>query len=373
MQSVNIVRSSPVERTPRVMQMEGMFDVPPSERSEQQWEVKLELPDEWNVGVIVGPSGSGKSTVAKELFEKHLVNGFEWPKNKSILDGFPEMPIKEIVTLLSSVGFSSPPSWVRPFHVLSNGEQFRVTMARAIAENKDLCVVDEFTSVVDRTVAKIGSCAIAKTIRRRNQKFIAVACHYDIVEWLEPDWVYQPHLNKFEVTRGCLRRPQIELTIKRVHSSAWRIFKQHHYLSSDIHRSSTCFCAFIEGQPVAFDAWLPFVGKLKYGKAKRGHRTVCLPDFQGVGIGNLLFTHCARIWSGLGYRVFSNTGHPAEINKRIRDKNWRMTQKPSRRAKDGGMLSSKSKARGTTRLVASFEFCGEPMPKTVAEKIYETH
>lgn len=66
------------------------------------------------------------------------------------------MGIKDIVGLLSSVGFSSPPSWVRPFRVLSTGEQFRVTMARTLAEMPDLAVVDEFTSVVDRTVARPG-------------------------------------------------------------------------------------------------------------------------------------------------------------------------------------------------------------------------
>ena len=43
---------------------------------------------------------------------------------------------------------------------------------------------DEFTSVIDRTVAQIGSSAIAKTVRKRKQKFVAVSCHYDIEEWL---------------------------------------------------------------------------------------------------------------------------------------------------------------------------------------------
>lgn len=188
--TVTIQRSTPVIRTPRVMQMEGMFDVAPSKASAQTWQVNLELPAEWNIGVIVGPSGSGKTTVARELFGKHLVKGFKWPADKSLLDGFPAgMSIKDIVQLLSSVGFSSPPAWVRPFHVLSNGEQFRVTMARALAEALHICVVDEFTSVVDRTVAKVGSAAIAKTVRRRKQKFIAVACHYDIA-WSFPPIVW---------------------------------------------------------------------------------------------------------------------------------------------------------------------------------------
>lgn len=240
MQSTRILKEIEVVRTPRLMQMEGMFDVPPSKRSVELWNVDLKLPDEWNVGLIVGPSGSGKTTIARELFDGHIVDGWDWPADKSILDGFPKaMSIKEIVDLLSSVGFSSPPSWVRPFRVLSNGEQFRVNMARTLAESKDIAAVDEFTSVVDRTVAQIGSAAIQKTVRRRGQKFIAVSCHYDIVEWLEPDWIYEPHTNALTVGRS-LRRPAIALEIKRVHSSAWQMFRKHHYLDTNLNTSARC-------------------------------------------------------------------------------------------------------------------------------------
>ena len=187
---------SEVVRSPRVMQVEGIFDVPPSQRIAHRWDVELPIEDKsWNVGLIVGPSGSGKSTVARHLFGTQL-EIFErlrrdWHDARSLLDSFPgPMGVKDIVELLSSVGFSSPPSWVKPFRVLSNGEQFRVLMARLLAETSlsgETAAVDEFTSVVDRTVAKIGSCAIAKTVRRRNQRFVAVTCHEDVEQWLQPD------------------------------------------------------------------------------------------------------------------------------------------------------------------------------------------
>src|ERR1022692_2683255 len=111
----HIVRSVPVIKSARLLQAEGIFDVSPSEKSTEEWTVNLDLPEEWNVGLIIGPSGSGKTTVARELFGEHIVSGWEWPEDRSILDGFPAgMSIKDIVNLLSSVGFSSPPSWVRP-------------------------------------------------------------------------------------------------------------------------------------------------------------------------------------------------------------------------------------------------------------------
>src|SRR6185369_4661225 len=116
------------------------------------------------------------------------------------VDCFGELPIREIVGLLTAVGLSSPPSWIKPYCVLSGGERFRCDLARALSflplppgegrgegaaemtsnvasphpnplpkgeGTERLVVFDEFTSVVDRTVAKIASAAVAKAIRGR--------------------------------------------------------------------------------------------------------------------------------------------------------------------------------------------------------------
>lgn len=370
MQSVTIVRESKVERTPRVMQMEGIFDVPPSERSAERWTVNLDLPAEWNVGLIVGPSGSGKTTVARELFGDHLVTGWDWPDNKSVLDGFPKaMSIKDIIALLSSVGFSSPPSWVRPFRVLSNGEQFRVNLARTLAEMPDLAVVDEFTSVVDRTVAQIGSAAIQKTVRKMGKKFIAVSCHYDIVDWLEPDWVYQPHTSEFYTGRYLHQRPRIELEIKRVHSSAWALFRKHHYLDTNLNDAAVCFVAFWKGVPVAFTSVLHFPHPNRKN-VKRLHRTVCLPDYQGVGIGNVTNEFVCSAIKGLGFDVISTTAHPAMIHYRARSPKWQMTHFGRQ---SGGLPTSIQSLRKTYsihRNVASFEYIGPALPRAEAEKVW---
>lgn len=367
----DITVTTDVIRSPRVLQTEGLFDIAPTKRAELRWHCELPIEErDWNVGLIVGPSGCGKTTLARRLFADQLEHRFQWHGDRSILDGFPDaMGVKEIIELLSSVGFSSPPSWLRPFHVLSNGEQFRVTLARLLAELPDLAVVDEFTSVVDRTVAQIGSAALAKTVRRRGQRFVAVTCHEDVEEWLQPDWVFRPSEQRF--TWRCLqRRPALDLQINRVHHSAWRLFKHHHYLTASINPASFCFVAFWHGRPVAFDAWLPFFGKLKDSRpARRGHRTVCLPDYQGVGIGNALFSYAASLWRGLGYRAFSNTGHPAEIAHRLRSPLWKLTRAPSRTARGRHSID---RARASNRLTASFEYVGPPLDRTRALEALHT-
>ena len=112
------------------------------------------------------------------MFGDRIYRPREWPRDRAVIDGLGERPIKEITGLFTAVGFSSPPSWIKPYHVLSNGEQFRCDLAagavrrtdretRAAARGPPLVVFDEFTSVVDRNVARVVSAAIAKAHAQR--------------------------------------------------------------------------------------------------------------------------------------------------------------------------------------------------------------
>ena len=95
---MKITVSSTIEETPRVLQVAGMFDLPPTTQSTLTWDVDLPLSAQpWNVGLVVGPSGCGKSTIARQLWG--LTPMSTWPAAVSLLDGFPEdLPIKEVVT-----------------------------------------------------------------------------------------------------------------------------------------------------------------------------------------------------------------------------------------------------------------------------------
>jgi ABC-type thiamine transport system ATPase subunit len=353
-----------------------MFELAPTKRSEQRWSLSLPLEDRpWQIGLIVGPSGCGKSTIARELFPQELVAGagFDWPPDKALVDGFPKaMGIKEITQLLSSVGFSTPPAWLRPFRVLSNGEQFRATIARAMAEQPALFVVDEFTSVVDRQVAQIGSAAIAKAVRRRpGQQFVAVSCHHDIVDWLTPDWIFEPATGEFAWKEAAAaggtfrrRRPPITLRIARCTPAAWRLFRQHHYLDHTLSKSARCFLGTIDGRPAVFTAVISFPHPS--APAWREHRTVCLPDFQGVGIGNAMSEFVASLFTATGKRYISTTSNPAMIQHRARSPKWNMHRKPSMVASPGNNGLQHVSKNSYGRITAGFEYRGRPCdPETV--------
>ena len=146
------------------------------------WLIPDDLPKEFNIGIIVGSSGSGKSTLLRNFgTEEQPI----WDLNKSIISHF-ENP-NDGINKLSSVGFNTVPSWYKPYNVLSNGEKFRADLARKIKSNS---VIDEYTSVVDRNVAKAASVSLSRYIRNNDIKNVVLStCHFDIIEWLQPDWV----------------------------------------------------------------------------------------------------------------------------------------------------------------------------------------
>lgn len=354
MPSSHIVVESKIKDSFRVAAMRGLFDVPIEEKSRHEWDIDIPVEDgEWNIGLIIGASGSGKTTCVKQLFgEANYHYGFKWDKDNAIIDCFPkELSVQEITNLLSHVGFSSPPSWTKPYHVLSTGQKFRVEMARALSDSKELIIVDEFTSVIDRNVAMIGSYAISKAIRKKNRKIVCVSCHRDIVDWLEPDWVYDMDINKF--ARRRLRRPEIKLELYKVDRTAWTMFKEHHYLTKDISKSASCYVAYWKDIPVAFTST---IGKIGFKNSLREHRTVVLPDYQGVGIGNAISEMMGDMIIARGLRYYSTTSHPSFAKKRCDSKKWRLIRNPSRSGRDRKRIGTTA----VSRLTVGFEYIGEP-------------
>lgn len=189
MSDFNIVKNVEIDNTFRVAKIKNDFDVKEQHLTEN-FVGKIDMPENWNIGLIVGGSGTGKSTIGYELFGDKIFDNFEY-KSKSVVDDMPKnSSIDDITKMFYSVGFGSVPSWLKPYHVLSNGEKMRVDLARKLLES-DIIIFDEFTSVVDREVAKTMCIAIKKMMNKnKGKKFVAISCHYDIVEYLQPDWMF---------------------------------------------------------------------------------------------------------------------------------------------------------------------------------------
>jgi ABC-type ATPase with predicted acetyltransferase domain len=182
----NFSKKTPRLKSFRIEKVVGMFELDETHLI-QNFTGKIEMPDNWNVGVIVGRSGTGKSSIAKELFNIYKT---EFTNNPIIDEMSKDKTVEDVTKVFTNVGFSSPPSWLKPYQVLSNGEKMRVELAKALLDNTNPIVFDEFTSVVDRDVAKVVSMVVSKTVRKESRQFVAITCHYDVIDYLEPDWVF---------------------------------------------------------------------------------------------------------------------------------------------------------------------------------------
>lgn len=311
------------------------------------------LPPDFGIGLIVGPSGSGKSTILRELGGENPVS---WDGSKAVASHF--ATAEEARDKLGAVGLNSIPSMLRPYHVLSTGEKFRADLARRLADG---AVIDEYTSVVDRNVAKSCSNALRRYVEQGGARRVVLAsCHYDIIDWLEPDWIFDTNTRRM-AGRGSVRRPSVHIELLPCRPDAWEVFREHHYLDGKLNRSSRCWLAFWDGVMVGFAAMLAFPsGNWKNGW--RGHRTVVLPDFQGLGIGTRISDAMGEIVLAEGGRYFSKTSNHRMGAYRNASPQWRATSKNMRArpdyASDRRTKELGHKRRHKDRVCYSHEYIG---------------
>jgi GNAT superfamily N-acetyltransferase len=368
MSIIKVQLAMAVRRSFRVEQVAGMFDVPIEERVKHELTAEVPgLDEKWTIGAIVGPSGSGKTTLAKAAFGDFNYRRRAWPKNKAIIDCLGDASIKALTFGLTCVGLGSPPTWLKPYRLLSTGEKFRVDLLKSLLTvlPDQAVVVDEFSAALDRTVAKTTSAAVARYVRmlpdELRARLVAVTCHHDVLPWLQPDWVVQlgrstagQASSATHLIRGRWKRPRLRWGWAPVPQALWSRFAPFHYLGGGLAASATCYAAFWNKEPIAFCA---IVAALGWPGVKRIQRLVTLPEFQGMGIGGKLLDVVAATQARAGFRVTITASHPAIIAHCSRSKQWQyfgIKKTGSTRQQFEGREVRSSVGRA----VAAFEYIG---------------
>jgi GNAT superfamily N-acetyltransferase len=354
---------------------------------------KVKPPPEFALGMILGPSGSGKTTLAIEHFEQPL--DVQWNEEAPALLHFSSLA--EARAALSAVDLDLQTA-MRPVGLLSSGERERANLARGLAEwatgERNSLVIDEFTSLVDRDVAKNMARGITAFVRSRPQLrgLVLLSCHTDVLGrgLLEPDWLFHCDHSRLlifdshapeavdaeeraakrrrmeggtfaralwkvdpspaELCRGNLCQSTWErpLVVRRALPCEWKHFREHHYKDHRLSGSSICFVGELDGRAVAFLAaivpgftlsWMLSRNEEQHALAQaerlgyppdwslrtilREHRTVVLPDSQGLGLGSLMADAVAHLLTDkMGYVFMSTTAHPTYGGYRDRSPLW---------------------------------------------------
>lgn len=348
---ISIRNRCPDAGTYRASRVKSLFNV----ETGAHFDLDADLPIEdkgWRLGVIVGPSGSGKTSLGRALGPLYAP---VWPADRAIVDAIaPQGEFDVVTAALSAVGLGSVPAWLRPYRCLSNGEQFRATLARLVCEAPGLAVVDEFSSVVDRQIARVGAGAFGKAWRRTGGQAVLLSCHYDVLDWLQPDWVYDTATGVFD--RGSVRsRPRLALDIEQTDWRWWPHFEPHHYLKLPRMIASTNYVGWIGGQPVAHLAVSTRPGLVE----ARACRLVVMPEWQGAGVGMRFLNAVCAAWLagnnryGRQLRTLFHTSHPGLAAALRRDPAWTQVS---------AELCGSNRARSRATIAAAARALGKPAP-----------
>ncbi len=351
---ISLDLKSPPADSYRAARVQSLFNVDGEGGADFALRANLPLDEQpWSIGLVVGPSGSGKSSIGKAMWKgRHIRRSGGWPKGVALIDALaPEAAFDDVTAALSAVGLGSVPCWLRPYEVLSTGERFRADMARIILERPEKVILDEFTSVLDRRVAQIGAGAFAKAWRRGPGQFVALSCHYDIADWLQPDWIFDTATSAFR-WRRLRRAPSIEVDVYETGWGEWPLFEPHHYLKLPRMVAATCYVGRVAREPVAHVAFSTRPGM----KEARACRLVIMPEWQGAGVGMRFLNHiCARWRRGMNrfdkpMPTLFHTSHPGLAAALRRDRNWTQVS---------GVLCGEPRARSIATLKKWAESVGK--------------
>ncbi len=145
--------------------------------------------EEGQVVAFTGDSGSGKSSLMRTLAQQ--LEGVLWFDDitflkGTVIDQFTD-DWAESMALLSACGLGEAHLMLRLPSELSDGQRMRLKLAIGISQTPQWLVIDEFTSSLDRTLAKVIAFNLKKLSRRHQMGVLVATTHEDVIEDLQPN------------------------------------------------------------------------------------------------------------------------------------------------------------------------------------------
>ncbi len=145
-----------------------------------------------DITFITGPSGAGKSVLLRELqrcvppAEAVNLTEIDLPEGRTVVDCFGHDIVATLRTL-SAVGLSDVFSLLNRPSRLSEGQQHRLRLARALTAGKPFVFADEFCSTLDRITAAAVVYNVHRLAKRTGTTLVLASSRDDILLDLAPD------------------------------------------------------------------------------------------------------------------------------------------------------------------------------------------
>lgn len=185
--------TSSVERSPRVLEIAEGFGLGLANKEFVVYD-NLEINvDQGDVVYITGQSGSGKSLLLKDLSTQMTNQGIRVADLNSI--ELPDYPVIEILgksttaaaQLLAQAGISDAWIYIRKPSELSDGQRYRLKLAKLLESDADVWIADEFGAVLDRVTAKVIAFNCQKVARANGKTLMVATTHTDLKDELAPN------------------------------------------------------------------------------------------------------------------------------------------------------------------------------------------
>lgn len=366
MQTYDVKLSSEVFKSFRCQRAADSLDIDVKKKSVHELTIKADIESAFSVGLIVGASGSGKTTLAHKIYGADIFKT-KIDNDKSIIDQLPkELTYDECAEILSGIGLTSVPCWIRPVKTLSNGQRARAEAALAMVKSDTLTIIDEWTSVVDRTVAKVMSHCVQKFARKRSKQIVLLSCHYDVIEWLNPDWIIDCNKQTF-IDRRLLqpaqreRKEKLQFEIREIGRESWKYFSKYHYLSALLPGGKIFTFGLFQGnEQIGFQCFANYTPIRKMTvPIFHSNRTVVHPDYAGMGLGIRLINETSAIMKARKFRVMAKFSSTPIYRSMIKNPFWRLREVKRQIGKMnvGGNMQRKDGFRENIKTY-SFEYVG---------------
>lgn len=330
MQNYVVRLESAVSTSFRCTKAANSLDIDVEKKSVHRFAVDADVDAPFSVGLIVGASGSGKTTLARKIWGDGCFSDL-LDLTRPVIDQLPDAwEYDRCASVLAGVGLTSVPCWIRPAVTLSNGQRARAEAALIIASLGDgAAVIDEWTSVVDRTVAKAMSHCVQKHARAAGKRVVLLSCHYDVVEWLNPDWVIdcnkQEYVDRRSMVGGAQRTDRLRFEIREVGRNTWPYFSKYHYLSDRLPGGKIyTFGLFHGADQIGFQCFAAYL--IGNHTMFFSNRTVIHPDYSGLGLGIMLINETSKVMVQRGFTVKATFSSAPVHRAMSRQPEWQLRE-----------------------------------------------